>query len=514
MAREIVFDYDYLVRLEESSRKLESDSKQRLELLLKAQREVDTYLEQLNMDHPTGWAIPPQEEQVSVQAGPDQAGPDQAQSGLNKGQGPLPIQENAVSIDVALRDFSRIGEEMEREGHPGHMAMVPGNSTAPAAVGDFLAASFNPYPHHVASCWRAVKMQQQIVQWAGQLFGYPRTCAGNLTSGGTVATMVAMATARDTKVPQSKDYSRSVLYISELTHDGVAKCLNTLGMREAVVRKVPVDDQYGMDVNILRKFIQDDLKDDLLPFLVVATVGTTDAGSADPVPAVRAVATQYNMWLHVDACYGGFFALCNSARHLFEGVETADSISVDPHKGLYAPFGTGLVLVRDGILLRKSNTRKHGNYMQHQNNNPEDWNPEDLTFEQSSHFRAPRIWLPLQVFGVSTFRDALQEKLELAKYLYLRLKCQPRLYVVKPVLSIVLFRLAAMTDSANHALLKKITADGRFFITITTVKGVQYLRACIFCFRTHRQDMDVFINKVMNAVAEMGLPEDEFCHAG
>ncbi|KAI8503052.1 hypothetical protein Bbelb_188730, partial [Branchiostoma belcheri] len=332
MAREIVFDYDYLVRLEESSRKLESDSKQRLELLLKAQREVDTYLEQLNMDHPTGWAIPPQGEQVSVQAGPDQAGPDQAQAGLNKGQWPLPIQENAVSIDVALRDFSRMGEEMEREGHPGHMAMVPGNSTAPAAIGDFLAASFNPYPHHVASCWRAVKMQQQIVQWAGQLFGYPRACAGNLTSGGTVATMVAMATARDTKVPQSKDYSRSVLYISELTHDGVAKCLNTLGMREAVVRKVPVDDQYGMDVNMLRKFIQDDLKDDLLPFLVVATVGTTDAGSADPVPAVRAVATQYDMWLHVDACYGGFFALCNSAQHLFEGVDTADSISVDPHK--------------------------------------------------------------------------------------------------------------------------------------------------------------------------------------
>ncbi|CAH1252292.1 HDC [Branchiostoma lanceolatum] len=583
MSSEVVFNLEYLTRLEESARTLESTPQQRSEMMFKAQREVDAYLEQLSLDHPTGWVIPPKETQGQdklvqpgqyqvqsgpnqvqsgpdrvqsgpyqaqsgpdqvqsgpdwvqsapdqaqsgpdrVQSGPDQvqSGPDQVQSGpdqVQSGRGPhetepLPIQENGVSIDEVLRDFSRIGNEMEREGHPGHMAYVPGNSTAPAAIGDFLAASFNPYSLNVASCRRAVKMQQMIVQWVGRLFGYPSACAGNLTSGGTVATMVAMTTARDHKVPRSKDYSRSVLYLSELTHDGVAKCLSTLGMREAVVRKVPVDDKYRMDVNILRKFIENDVQNNLLPFLVVATTGTTDVGSVDPVPAIRAVATQYNMWLHVDACYGGFFVLCNSAKHLFEGVETADSIAVDPHKGLYAPFGTGLVLVRNGTLLRNSNTRQHGNYMQDQLTNPEDWNPEDLTFEQSAHFRAPRVLLPLQLYGVATFRDALQEKLELAKYLYLRLKGQAHIQVVEPVLSTVLFRIPGVSDNTNRALLREITTDGRFFITTTTVKGVLYLRVIIFCYRTHRQDVDVFINKVKDAVVKMELPEVEFCHAG
>ncbi|XP_078574163.1 uncharacterized protein LOC144860670 [Branchiostoma floridae x Branchiostoma japonicum] len=579
----------------DSSRKLESTPQQRFEMMVKAQREVDIYLEQLRLDHPTGWVIPPgcsiqgpdqvqsgrdqvQSGRDQVQSGPDQvqAGPDQVQSGpdqvqsgpdqvqsgpdqvqsgpdqvqsgpdqvqsgpdqvqsgpdqvqsgpdqVQSGPGqvqssmpkeqwehdfrkmePLPIQEHGVSIDVALRDFSRLGDEMERDGHPGHMAYVPGNSTAPAAIGDFLAASFNPYSTNVGSCRRAVKLQQLIVQWVGRLFGYPDTCAGNLTSGGTVATMVAMATARDQKVPRSKDYSRSVLYVTELTHDGVAKCLTTLGMREAVVRKVPVDDRYEMDVNTLQTIIQHDLQADLLPFLVVATVGTTDAGSVDPVPAIRAVATRYNLWLHVDACYGGFFALCNSVKHLFEGVETADSIAVDPHKGLYVPLGTGVVLVRNGALLRNSHIRQPGNYLQDQFANPEDWNPEDLTFEQSAHFRAPRVLLPLHLYGVSTFRDALQEKLELAKYLYLQLKDQQHIEVVKPVFTIVLFRIPDVSDHTNRCLLRKITADGRFFLRTTTVKGALYLRANVFAIRTHRQDVDVFINRVMNAVVEIEL---------
>ncbi|XP_035671267.1 L-tryptophan decarboxylase cnsB-like isoform X1 [Branchiostoma floridae] len=566
MSSEVVFDFDYLTRLEDSSRKLESSPQERFEMMLKAQREVDTYLEQLNLDHPMGWVIPPEETQVQsdlgqdklVQSGPGQAqsgpgqaqsgpglaqsgpgqaqsgpgqaqsGPGQAQSGPGQAQSgpgqalldqephetePLPIPEHGIGIDKVLRDFSRIGDQMEREGHPGHMAYVPGNSTAPAAIGDFLAASFNPYSLNVASCRRAVKMQQVIVQWVGRLFGYPDTCAGNLTSGGTVATMVAMATARDKKVPSSQDYHRCVLYVSELTHDGVAKCLSTLGMREAMVRKVPVDGRYRMDVNLLRKFIENDVQNNLLPFLVVATTGTTDVGSVDPVPAIRAVATQYNMWLHVDACYGGFFVLCNSAKHLFEGVETADSIAVDPHKGLYAPFGTGLVLVQNGASLRDSNTRHHGSYMQDQRTNPEDWNPEDLTFEQSAHFRAPRVWLPLQLYGVATFRDALQEKLELAKYLYLRLKCQPHIQVVEPVLSTVLFRIPGASDNINRSLLEEISADGRFFVSTTTVKGTLYLRACIFCYRTHRQHLDVFINKVKKAIVKMEL-EWEFCYAG
>ncbi|XP_078617504.1 aromatic-L-amino-acid decarboxylase-like [Branchiostoma floridae x Branchiostoma japonicum] len=425
----------------------------------------------------------------------------------------LPIKEEPVSFDAALESFcTSVGDHMlMREGHPGYFAYVPGNSLYPAAIGDFLAAAFNPYALVDYACPAAVQMQHSLIRWVARLFGYPETCAGNLTSGGTGANLIAMATARDAKKLKAKDYHRCVIYMSELTHDGIAKVLHTIGMEEAVIRKIPVTERFEMDAEKLEEAIEIDKKEDLIPFVIAATAGTTDVGSVDPVAELADVAERHGVWLHVDACYGGFFVLCDSVKHLFKGVERADSFTCDPHKGLFVPFGTGIVMVRNWKHLLSSNRRAPASYLQDRHTCAGQLNPEDLTFEQSTHFRAVRVWLPLQVFGVGTFQAALQEKVYLSRYLYHKLKAVPGLAVLEPQLSIVLFRYedvpagqhARDVTEFNLRLLGEVCRDGRVFIASTTVLGKVYLRACVLAFRTHREHVDTLVSALRNGLKQL-----------
>ncbi|XP_035682714.1 tryptophan decarboxylase-like [Branchiostoma floridae] len=397
-----------------------------------------------------------------------------------------------------------------REGHPGYFAYVPGNSLYPSAIGDFLAAAFNPYALVNYACPAAVEMQHSLIRWVARLFGYPESCAGNLTSGGTVGNLIAMATARDEKKLQAKDYHSCVVYLSELTHDGIEKVLHTIGMGEAVIRKIPVTERFGMDPEKLAEAVEKDTQEGLIPFAIAATTGTTDVGSVDPIDELADVAERHGVWLHVDACYGGFFVLCDSVKHLFKGVERADSFTCDPHKGLFVPFGAGLVLVRNWQQLLTSNRRNPVSTLQDRPSFSRHLNPEDLTFEQSTHFRAVRVWLPLQVFGVGTFRAALQEKLYLSRYLYHKLKAVPGLFVLEPQLSIVLFRYEAVPGQQgcyeaefNLRLLGQVCRDGQVFLASTTVLGQLYLRACVFAFRTHREHVDTLVASLRNGLKEL-----------
>ncbi|XP_019628262.1 PREDICTED: tyrosine decarboxylase 1-like [Branchiostoma belcheri] len=427
----------------------------------------------------------------------------------------LPITEEPVSFDTALESFcSSVGDHMlMREGHPNYFAYVPGNSLYPSAIGDFLAAAFNPYALVSYACPAAVQMQHSLIRWVAGLFGYPESCAGNLTSGGTVGNLIAIATARDAKKLKAKDYHRCVVYLSELTHDGIGKVLHTIGMGEAVLRKIPVTERFGMDAEKLDEAIEKDTKEGLIPFAIAATTGTTDVGSVDPIAELADVAEKHGVWLHVDACYGGFFVLCDSVKHLFKGVERADSFTCDPHKGLFVPFGAGLVLVRNWKQLLTSNRRTPVSTLQDRPTFARQLNPEDLTFEQSTHFRAVRVWLPLQVFGVGTFRAALQEKLYLSQYLYHKLKAVPGLFVLEPQLSIVLFRYEGVPEQqqqqgcpaaeVNLRLLAHVCRDGRLFLASTTVLGQTYLRACVLAFRTHREHVDSLVAAVTDGLKQL-----------
>ncbi|XP_019617179.1 PREDICTED: tyrosine decarboxylase 2-like [Branchiostoma belcheri] len=430
----------------------------------------------------------------------------------SKGIRSSPIQDEPLDLDDILDLYgTHVESRGLRAGHGGHMAYVPNNGVFPSALGDFLADTLCTYAGRAYESPGGVEMDNMLLEWLAGVFGYPKGFRGNLTSGGSAATVIAMATARDSrKGLRARDFHRVVVYVSELTHHCMRKALHTIGLGEAIVREIPVDSRWKMDVQTLETTVEKDAQNGLIPFAVVATVGTTDVGSADPVDAIADVAERYGLWLHVDAAYGGFFALCEDTRPLFRGVERSDSIIVDPHKGLNVPYGSGVVLVRNGPNLHLSNTaHKQGGYLYHPGSDDTELSPCDLSFELSTHFRGPRMWFPLKLFGVEAFRSMLTEKLQLATYFYNIIKDVPGFEVLQaPELSVVAFRYTEPpsgmdANSFNKLLLEEMIQEGGVYLSSTTLKGTFYLRICVLGFRTHVEHVELCLEILQKSLRKL-----------
>jgi aromatic-L-amino-acid decarboxylase len=239
-----------------------------------------------------------------------------------------------------------------------------------------------------------------------------------------------------------------------------------------------------------------------MPFAVVASAGTTNTGAVDPIDAIADLARDEGLWLHVDAAYGGFFRLTNRGRERFRGIERADSITLDPHKGMFLPYGTGALVVRDGATLRDAHHIGTSAYLQDLAADAHIPNFAEYSAELSRDFRGLRVWFPLKLHGVSAFREALDEKLDLSEHLYESLKAIPELELPwQPDLSVVPFRLRDGDDAANRRLLDAINDSKRVFLSSTVLDGRFTLRVCILSHRTHRDRIDECIEIVRGAVA-------------
>ncbi|XP_078670045.1 aromatic-L-amino-acid decarboxylase-like isoform X2 [Branchiostoma floridae x Branchiostoma belcheri] len=410
------------------------------------------------------------------------------------------FSETPFDFDSVIQDFKdRLVSAGVNNGHPTFFGFInAGASTYPSACGTFVPAILATYSGAHLGNASAVQMENRLIQWVADLFGYPAGHAGNISSGGSLATLTALAVARDSRRVKAADFHRCVIYCSEFTHYAVQKGLGAVGMREAVLRKTPVDKSFKMTAATLEKQIKEDKEAGLLPFLVVATVGTTLTGSVDPVDDIADVCERHQLWLHVDAAYGGFFALCDDMKQLFVGVERSDSIVVNPHKGLFTSNGVGVLVVKDGEKLRQSCSLEQTPV--YFTGSPvysnEHVSPSELSFELTRPFRGAQMWLPLKVFGVGVFRAALEEKLLLARYFYRKLKETGEFELPwEPELSVVLFRSTAPPgvdiDNFNQQLLNDLNSDGKVFMTPAVLGDQYYLRVCVLCFRTHMEHMDL-----------------------
>lgn len=399
------------------------------------------------------------------------------------------IQEEPKSIEKLLEV---VAHNVDRPGlNPasgGHLAYIPGGGVFPAALGDYLAAIFNRYAGVFYGSPGAVRMENQLLRWLCELVGLPQSAGGNLTSGGSIANQIAIAAARDAKGLKARDFDRMVIYTTKQVHHCVHKAINMVGLREAVKRNVPINEHFQMDTKALEKQIQQDRNNGLLPFMVIASAGTTDVGAVDPLAAIAEVCKRFGLWFHVDAAYGGFFVLCPETKAQFKGIEEADSIVVDPHKGLFLPYGTGAVLVRNVQQLYDSQ-HMEASYLQDAFQDMEELSPADLSPELTKHFRGMRFWLPLQLFGIAPFRAALSEKLWLCRYFYEEIQKIEGFEVGPyPQLSVMLFRYVPQKGDANlfnDELVKGVKKDGRVFLSSTTIEGVYYIRLAVLSFRTH-----------------------------
>ena len=416
------------------------------------------------------------------------------------------IQEEGRSLEDLLDLFRKhVDEPGANPAGPGMVAYIPGGGIVPAALGDYLAAITNNYAGIFFSGPGAVVMENQLLRWMCQMVGFPDTALGNLTSGGSIANLTAIATARDFKNITPSKIEKSVIYLSQQTHHSIQKALRIAGLGAAHTHYLPLDDGFRIRPDALREAIQQHKAEGLHPFLLVVSAGTTDTGAIDPMEELGAIAREEDLWYHVDAAYGGFFLLVDELRPAFKGIELADSLTIDPHKGLFLPYGTGAVLIKNIEALKKTHYYIAG-YMQDAADAVEELSPADLSPELTKHFRGPRMWLPLQLLGVKPFRASLEEKILLCRYFYDRIQELGFEVGPYPELSVMTYRYLPPNGDANEfnaQLTDRIRTDGRVFISSTTIKGTFWLRLAILNFRTHKRHIDLALDIIEEQLTKL-----------
>ncbi len=374
----------------------------------------------------------------------------------------------------------------------GHLGYIPGGGVYPTALGDYLAAVFNKYAGIYYAGPGAVKLENSLIRWMCNVIGFPKTALGNLTSGGSIATLIAVATARDAQNITNKNISKSVIYLTEQAHHSVEKAIRISGLVECIIRYVPIDKYFKMDVSVLRQLINEDKSQGFNPFLIVAAAGTTDTGAIDPLDEIADIATENNMWLHTDAAYGGFFILVNEEKEKFKGIEKSHSVTIDPHKGLFLSYGLGAVLIKDINALNQTH-RYQANYMQDKVETFSEPSPADLSPELTKHFRGLRMWLPLKLLGLTPFKAALEEKLLLTRYFYEEIQKIGFKVGPFPDLSVMIYRYIPRNEDAdkfNLQLVEEVKKDGKVFLSSTRINGDVWLRLAVLSFRTHKDTID------------------------
>jgi glutamate/tyrosine decarboxylase-like PLP-dependent enzyme len=382
---------------------------------------------------------------------------------------------------------------------PRFMAYIPGGGLFHSAIGDFLAAVSNKYSGFASASPGAVRLENATTAWLARVIGYPEGAAGTLTSGGSLANLTAIVAARDAGDAEGG----GAVYATRFAHHCVDKALHVAGRGSSPRRRIETDARYRMSVAALEEALERDRGDGVRPWLVVASAGTVDTGAIDPLGEIAELCRRHGAWLHVDGAYGGLFALCPEGRERLAGIERADSVALDPHKTLFLPYGTGAVLVRDGRHLLRSFSASP-DYLRPLGESAVGPSPADLSPELTRHFRALRLWLPLQIAGVAAFRAAQSEKLALARYFHARLGAIPGFDAgPEPDLSVVAFRYRLKTgdpDAFNARLLRHLQEEGRVMLSGTRVDGRFTLRCAILSFRTHLEHVDEAIEALQRGV--------------
>lgn len=412
--------------------------------------------------------------------------------------------EFGASFDEVLASITEASAKGIETGGPGFFGFIPGGGVYASAVAAYIAFAMNRF----VNMWEAAPVLAQIeatvLRWFSDLFDYPPENLGLLTSGGSMANFSAIVAAR--KALLSSDFLDGTLYTSEHAHASVTKAAILAGFPQRNVRIVPTTSDLRMDVERLHAMVDADRREGFRPFCVIGNAGTTNTGTVDPLVDLVQIAHERRMWVHVDAAYGGFFQLTDRGRRALYGITGADSITLDPHKGMFLPYGTGALLVRDGARLRDAH-HVEATYMQ--DVHADDLIPSFTHYgpELSRDFRGLRVWVPVKVHGLDAFRTALDEKLDLARLVYDELRATPGFELPwEPDLSIVAFTYrfrGGDQDAGNRQLLEEINATKRVFLTSTRVDGRFIVRVCILSHRTHHDRVQECVEIIKRTAAAL-----------
>ena len=370
--------------------------------------------------------------------------------------------------------------------HPRFFAFVPGPNNFVSAMADALAAGFNIFNGTWFGGSAAAALELGLVRWLSRVCGLPAEAGGLFVSGGSMANLTALVAARHAAL--SEGFAGARIYFSDQTHSSVERALGVIGFASEQIRKLESDREFKLPIERLRAAIAEDRARGLRPFCIVANAGTTNTGAVDPLPALAEVAATEKLWFHVDAAFGAASILSERGRTILAGLERADSITLDPHKWLFQSFECGCVLVRDAALLRSAFQIKP-DYLRDVHRVVEEFNPCDYGVQLTRSFRALKLWLSLETFGVAAFRRAIARGFELAELAERELRARPGWEILSPAqMATVCFRFGSDEDLQTR-IVEAMLRDSYALLTSTTLKGATALRLCTINPRTTDEDI-------------------------
>ena len=402
--------------------------------------------------------------------------------------------------------------------HPRFWAWFMGAGNFTGALGDFLAAidGSNLGGGNTAPAL----LDRQVVGWLRDMVGLPADASGTLTSGGSAANLVALTVARNAKAAQAGVDVRALgvgacprplrFYASDQVHSCHQKALEILGLGHQALHLVASDAAFRIDLDALQQAIASDRQRGLEPGAVIASAGTVNTGAIDDLQAVGALCRREGLWFHVDGCIGALLRIAPDNRHLVAGIEAADSVALDPHKWLHAPFEVGCALVRDARL-HYDTFALHPEYLEEK---PRGVAGAEYLFdygiELSRGFKALKVWMALKEHGVEKFGRLIDQNIAQAQYLLGLVMAEPRLELLAPApTNIVCFRhrLSGADEPAlktfNTEIMLRLQEAGTAVQTDTTLRGRHGLRVAIANHRTCYADLDLFVNEVLRLGAEL-----------
>lgn len=392
---------------------------------------------------------------------------------------------------------------MSRPPSPRFYGYVLGSGEPVAALADLIASVLNQNVTAWRSAPAAVAIEKQVIEWLAAAIGCSGF-SGSLCSGGSAANLMALAMAREAKLPAAEDGARAgIVYASSEAHMSMPKAVALLGLGRKNLHLVPTDESWRMDVQALQAAIEKDLAAGGKPIAVVATAGTVNTGAIDPLQPIAALCRQHDLWLHIDGAYGALAAIASPDR--LRGLALADSLSLDPHKWLYQPVDCGALLYRSTAAARAAFSHT-GDYARTFGSDPlEAFAFFEESLELSRRFRALKLWLSLRYHGAEAFRTAIRCDLQHATDLAGAIRNSAGLELLAPVeLSAVCFRYRGRVsesdlDRVNAAILKRIIERGRIYLSNASIAGRFALRACFVNHRTTDSDVAEIIPEVLAA---------------
>jgi aromatic-L-amino-acid/L-tryptophan decarboxylase len=406
-----------------------------------------------------------------------------------------PIPEHGMEFEAVLDQVERdVLRNTMHVNHPRFFAYVPGPSNFIGAMADAIISGYNVFAGTWIGGSGAAAVELATIEWLREICGFPDGTGGLFVSGGTMANLTALAVARHARLGESAE--GATVYFCDQAHSSLEKALRVIGIASGNIRKIPCDADYRLPIDSLAQAIAADRATGKRPFCVIASAGTTNTGAIDPLRELSRLCREQGLWLHIDGAYGAAAVACERGRALLDGLDLADSLSLDPHKWLFQPFETGCVLIRDGDLLRDTFLILP-EYLKDTQHHSAEFNFTDRGLQLTRSFRALKLWMTIKVFGMASIRAAISRGFELAEFSESCVRKMPGWEIVTPAyMGIVCFRYSRADDAAHSQLVQTLLRDGFAFISSTVLQHRTVLRTCTINPRTTESDIQQSLERL------------------